>query len=61
MHECNSLFFLAVLVTNVVRTRVRDMEQVMNTQQQQQEGAILDSGLVDTSLETNEGIVREVK
>ncbi|XWS58958.1 hypothetical protein CRYUN_Cryun08bG0078800 [Craigia yunnanensis] len=51
----------AILVTNVVRTRIRDMEQVMNTHQQQQEGAIPDSVLVDTSPETNKGIVREVK
>ncbi|KAK6232435.1 hypothetical protein QQP08_015575 [Theobroma cacao] len=51
----------AILVTNVVRTRVRDMEQIMNAQQQQQESAVPDSVMVDTRPESNEGIVREVK
>ncbi|XP_017976263.1 PREDICTED: uncharacterized protein LOC108661881 [Theobroma cacao] len=55
----------AILVTNVVRTRIRDMEQIMNAQQQQQqqqqESAVPDSVIVDTRPESNEGIVREVK
>ncbi|KAK6243913.1 hypothetical protein QUC31_010322 [Theobroma cacao] len=51
----------AILVTNVVRTRIRDMEQIMNAQQQQQENAVPDSVIVDTRPESNEGIVREVK
>lgn len=33
----SELFFFAVLVTSVVRTRLRDMETVMNGQQQQQQ------------------------
>ncbi|XVF30286.1 hypothetical protein REPUB_Repub16aG0043700 [Reevesia pubescens] len=52
----------AILVTNVVRTRMRDMEQMMNSQQQQQkEGSIPDSVRVDTSPESNQGVVREFK
>ncbi|XVE62175.1 hypothetical protein DITRI_Ditri06bG0097400 [Diplodiscus trichospermus] len=51
----------AILVTNVFRTRLRDLEQIMNSQQQQQEGAITDSVPVDTALESDEGIFREVK
>ncbi|XVF41496.1 hypothetical protein PTKIN_Ptkin01aG0284200 [Pterospermum kingtungense] len=50
----------AILVTNVVRTRLRDMEQMMNSQQRQQEGVIPDSVTVDTSTESNKGIVKEV-
>ncbi|KAB2033556.1 hypothetical protein F383_23715 [Gossypium arboreum] len=51
----------AILVTNVMRTRLRDMEKVMSAQQQQQEGVTPDSVILDTSPESNEGIVREVK
>ncbi|KAH1038189.1 hypothetical protein J1N35_039932 [Gossypium stocksii] len=51
----------AILVTNVMRTRLRDMETVMSAQQQQQEGVTPDSVILDTSPESNEGIVREVK
>ncbi|KAH9770138.1 Basic leucine zipper/W2 domain-containing protein [Citrus sinensis] len=51
----------AILVTNVVRTRVRDMEQVMNSEKQEQQRTLDDSVLVDTSPETDEGIIKEVK
>ncbi|MBA0630057.1 hypothetical protein Godav_002190 [Gossypium davidsonii] len=51
----------AILVTNVMRTRLRDMEKVMSAQQQQQEGVTPDLVVLDTSPESNEGIVREVK
>ncbi|KAK5834899.1 hypothetical protein PVK06_010579 [Gossypium arboreum] len=51
----------AILVTNVMRTRLRDMEKVMSAQQQQQEGVTPDSVILDTSPESNEGIDREVK
>ncbi|MBA0781178.1 hypothetical protein Gotri_002127 [Gossypium trilobum] len=51
----------AILVTNVMRTRLRDMEKVMSAQQQQQEGVTPDSVILDTLPESNEGIVREVK
>lgn len=41
---------------------MRDMEQMMNSQQQQQqEGAIPDAVTVDTSTESNEITDREVK
>ncbi|KAK9190784.1 hypothetical protein WN943_019394 [Citrus x changshan-huyou] len=52
---------LCFLVTNVVRTRVRDMEQVMNSEKQEQQSTLDDSVLVDTSPETDEGIIKEVK
>ncbi|GKV40160.1 hypothetical protein SLA2020_328200 [Shorea laevis] len=52
----------AILVTNVVRTRIRDMEQMMNPQQQQQkESNLSDSIIVETSPEYDEGSIREVK
>ncbi|OMO50538.1 hypothetical protein COLO4_38031 [Corchorus olitorius] len=52
----------AILVTNVVRTRLRDLDQMMNTPEQpQQQSTVIDSVIVDTSPESNEGIVREVK
>ncbi|GLT87775.1 hypothetical protein SLE2022_058370 [Rubroshorea leprosula] len=52
----------AILVTNVVRTRTRDMEQMMNPQQQQQkESNLSDSIIVETSPEYDEGSIREVK
>ncbi|KAG8501777.1 hypothetical protein CXB51_003972 [Gossypium anomalum] len=44
-----------------MRTRLRDMEKVMSAQQQQQQGVTPDSVILDTSPESNEGIVREVK
>ncbi|OMO77979.1 hypothetical protein CCACVL1_14720 [Corchorus capsularis] len=52
----------AILVTNVVRTRLRDLDQMMNTPEQpQQQSTVIDSVIVDTSPESDEGIVREVK
>ncbi|EEF47396.1 conserved hypothetical protein [Ricinus communis] len=51
-----------ILVTSVVRTRLKDMEQLVNTeQQQQQQSTISDSVIVDTTMETQEGIIREVE
>ncbi|TKY49665.1 molybdopterin biosynthesis protein CNX [Spatholobus suberectus] len=37
----------AILVTNVMRTRIRDLETLMNAEQQQ-DAATSDSSLVDT-------------
>ncbi|KAK8590173.1 hypothetical protein V6N13_088955 [Hibiscus sabdariffa] len=51
----------AILVTNVMRTRLGDMEKAMNAQQQPQEGLRSDSLIVDTSPDSNDGIVGEVK
>lgn len=51
-------FVFAVLVTSVVRTRLRDMETVMNGQQQQQEQISSDVLLVDT-VPGSEDVVRE--
>ncbi|OAY34239.1 hypothetical protein MANES_12G005400v8 [Manihot esculenta] len=53
----------AILVTTVVRTRLRDMEQLMNAEQQQQQtqSTLRDSLIVDSSPEPQEGIIREVK
>lgn len=48
-------FFVAVLVTSVVRTRLRDMEQLMNAQQQT-------PGLIDDGQTSNsEDFIREEK
>lgn len=56
---------VAVLVTSVVRTRLRDMEQLMDAeqqqQQQQQQTTLTDSIMVDTSREPDEEMIREVK
>lgn len=52
------IFFFAVLVTSVVRTRLRDMETVMNGQQQQQEPISSDVLLADT-VPGPEDVVRE--
>ncbi|KAJ9176117.1 hypothetical protein P3X46_011463 [Hevea brasiliensis] len=53
----------AILVTSVVRTRLRDMEQLMNAEQQQQQtqSTLGDSIIVDSSPEPQEGTIREVK
>ncbi|KAH7578530.1 hypothetical protein JRO89_XS01G0394100 [Xanthoceras sorbifolium] len=50
-----------VLVTNVVRTRIRDMEQTMDNDQQQSTLTTADSILVDPTPESDEGFVKEVK
>ncbi|KAJ6978166.1 hypothetical protein NC653_029918 [Populus alba x Populus x berolinensis] len=54
----------AIMVTNVVRTRLKDMEQMMNAEQQQQQeqeqkhqSTLSDPALLDS----DEGIIREVK
>ena len=55
----SELFVFAVLVTSVVRTRLRDMETVMNGQQQQ-EPISSDVLLVDTdTVPGSEDVVRE--
>uniref|UniRef100_A0A6N2KBJ4 Uncharacterized protein n=1 Tax=Salix viminalis TaxID=40686 RepID=A0A6N2KBJ4_SALVM len=46
----------AILVTSVVRTRLKDMEQMMNGEQEQQ-STLNDPDLLDS----DEGIIREVK
>ncbi|KAF9671964.1 hypothetical protein SADUNF_Sadunf12G0105100 [Salix dunnii] len=46
----------AILVTSVVRTRLKDMEQIMNGEQEQQ-STLSDPDLLDS----DEGIIREVK
>ncbi|KAL5791566.1 hypothetical protein ACOSP7_000160 [Xanthoceras sorbifolium] len=51
----------AILVTNVVRTRIRDMEQTMDNDQQQSTLTTADSILVDPTPESDEGFVKEVK
>ncbi|KAI9177446.1 hypothetical protein LWI28_015356 [Acer negundo] len=54
----------AIMVTNVVRTRLTDMEQPTNNDQQQQQQSSLtttDSILVDPTPESDEGFVKEVK
>ncbi|XP_031277232.1 uncharacterized protein LOC116135660 [Pistacia vera] len=51
----------AILVTNVVRTRLRDMQQVIDDGQQQQQSTVSDSILVDPLPESDEGIIKEVK
>ncbi|KAJ0052372.1 hypothetical protein Pint_01245 [Pistacia integerrima] len=51
----------AILVTNVVRTRLRDMQQVIDNGQQQQQSTVSDSILVDPLPESDEGIIKEVK
>ncbi|KAL4602806.1 hypothetical protein ACB092_10G080600 [Castanea dentata] len=48
----------AILVTSVVRTRLRDMETVINGKQQQQEQISSDVLLVDT-VPGSEDVVRE--
>ncbi|BFG37348.1 uncharacterized protein Pyn_39515 [Prunus yedoensis var. nudiflora] len=55
----------AVLVTSVVRTRVRDMENLMNAEQQQQQpqhntATDTETLLVDTSPQSSE-LIREEK
>ncbi|KDP26872.1 hypothetical protein JCGZ_18030 [Jatropha curcas] len=45
----------AILVTSVVRTRLRDMEQQMNAEQQPK-SSLSDSIIVDNSLASQEGI-----
>lgn len=58
--------FLLVLVTSVVRTRVRDMENLMNAEQQQQQqqqhntATDTETLLVDTSPQSSE-LIREEK
>ncbi|KAF9668302.1 hypothetical protein SADUNF_Sadunf15G0114700 [Salix dunnii] len=48
-----------ILVTSVVRTRLKDMEQMMNTDQQQQK---YQSSLSDpVLLDSDEGVIKEVK
>lgn len=55
----SELFVFAVLVTSVVRTRLRDMETVVNGQQQQ-EPISSDVLLVDTdTVPGSEDVVRE--
>ena len=55
----SELFVFAVLVTSVVRTRLRDMETVMNGKQQQ-EPISSDVLLVDTdTVPGSEDVVRE--
>ena len=57
----NELALIAVLLTSVSRTRLRDMEKLMEQQQQQQEQASLsDSNMVENSLPSDE-IIREEK
>ncbi|GMI78871.1 hypothetical protein like AT1G06010 [Hibiscus trionum] len=51
----------AILVTNVMRTRLGDMDKAMNAQQQQQQSVSPDSLIVDTPPESNDGIVGEAK
>ncbi|KAJ8752983.1 hypothetical protein K2173_008718 [Erythroxylum novogranatense] len=52
----------AVLVTNVVRTRLRDTEHLVNVDQQHQEQSNhSDSVEVGISPDLDDGIVREVK
>ncbi|KAF5745883.1 hypothetical protein HS088_TW06G00048 [Tripterygium wilfordii] len=53
----------AVLITSVVRTGLREMEQSLNVeqQQQQQRTALNDSIVVDAQPESDEGTVKEVK
>ncbi|GAV61809.1 hypothetical protein CFOL_v3_05335 [Cephalotus follicularis] len=54
----------AILVTNVVRTRLRDMDQLISTQQQQQQqqnSAVADSISADISPESDEGVIKEMK
>lgn len=52
----------AIVVTYVVRTRLRDMERFMNNeQQQQQQQGNAHSIMVDTLPESDEGIVEDVK
>ncbi|KAE8676425.1 hypothetical protein F3Y22_tig00111614pilonHSYRG00116 [Hibiscus syriacus] len=51
----------AILVTNVMRTRLGDMEKAMNAQQQQQQVVSPDSLILDVPPESDDGIVREVK
>uniref|UniRef100_A0A6N2ND88 Uncharacterized protein n=1 Tax=Salix viminalis TaxID=40686 RepID=A0A6N2ND88_SALVM len=48
-----------ILVTSVVRTRLKDMEQMMNTDQHQQK---YQSSLSDpVLLDSDEGVIEEVK
>ena len=57
----NELGLIAVLLTSVSRTRLRDMEKFMEQQQQQQEQASLsDSNMVDNSL-PSDGMIQEDK
>ncbi|KAM7257350.1 hypothetical protein ACFE04_013091 [Oxalis oulophora] len=51
----------AIMVTNVIRTRVQDLDQQMNTQQQQIGVNGDDAISVDPSFPTDEGVIREVK
>ncbi|KAL9373145.1 hypothetical protein Peur_035389 [Populus x canadensis] len=54
----------AILVTSVVRTRLKDMEQMMNAEQQQQQEQEQEhqSTLSDPALlDSDEGIIREVR
>ena len=50
------IFVVAVLVTSVVRTRLKDMEQMMNGEQEQK-NTLSDPDLLDS----DEGTIREVK
>ncbi|RDX77016.1 hypothetical protein CR513_42923, partial [Mucuna pruriens] len=48
----------AILVTNVMRTRIRDLETVMNAEQQQHNAAVTDSPLVGTlSLPSDDPVI----
>lgn len=64
IHNWIGYVFLLVLVTSVVRTRVRDMENLMNAEQQQQQqhntATDTDTLLVDTSPQSSE-LIREDK
>ncbi|KAK3183215.1 hypothetical protein Dsin_030501 [Dipteronia sinensis] len=51
----------AIMVTNAVRTRLRDMEQPTNSDQQQSTLTATESILVDPTPESDEGFFKEVK
>ncbi|CAK7337177.1 unnamed protein product [Dovyalis caffra] len=51
-----------ILVTSVVRTRLKDMEQMMNADQQQEQHQEHQRSVNDpVLLDSDEGIIREVK
>ncbi|CAK9148968.1 unnamed protein product [Ilex paraguariensis] len=50
----------AVLVTSVARTRIRDMEQLINAQEKTSQPIEPNSGLIDTTTDSTE-VVREEK
>ncbi|GAB4835377.1 hypothetical protein Ancab_000287 [Ancistrocladus abbreviatus] len=51
----------AVLVTNVVRTRVKDMEKIMDAETQKIAAPVVDSEVVVNSTSSDDEILREDK